>query len=60
MIQRRRRRKNSHHDLEAVEAASFGNLNFTAKALDEVLVNDAVGGSKEGEYVTNEVAFVFV
>jgi len=43
-----------HHDLEAVEAASFGNLDLAAEALDQVLVDDTVRGSKEGENVRDE------
>lgn len=31
-----------HHDLEAVEAARFGNLNLRAETLDEILVDNAV------------------
>ena len=49
-----------HHDLEAVEAAGFGDLHFAAEALDEVLVDDAVGGGEEGEDVGDEEALVVV
>ena len=40
-----------HHDLETVEATSLRNLDFCAEALDEVLVDDAIGGSEEGQNV---------
>ena len=49
-----------HHDLEAIEATSFGNLDFTREALKEVLVNDAVRGSEEGEHVGDEITFIIV
>ena len=38
-----------HHDLEAVEAAGFGDLDLAAEALDKVLVDDAVRGGEESE-----------
>ena len=44
-----------HHHLEAVEAAGLGHLDLSAELLGEVLVDDAVGGSKEGEHVLDEV-----
>ncbi len=31
-----------HHNLETIEAACLGDLDFTAEALDEVLVDNAV------------------
>ena len=31
-----------HHDLETVEASCLGNLDFTAEALDKVLVDNSV------------------
>lgn len=31
-----------HHDLETVEASSFRYLNFTAEALDKILVDNAI------------------
>ena len=40
-----------HHDLEAVEAASFRYLDFRAEALDEVLVDNAIGCCEECEDV---------
>ena len=49
-----------HHDLEAVEASCFRDLNFTTEALDEVLVDDTVGCGEEGEDVGDEEALVVV
>jgi len=49
-----------HHDLETVEAASLGDLHFTAEALDEVLVDNAIRGGKECEYMGDEVALVII
>ena len=45
-------------DLEAVEAAGFGDLDVVHEAASEVLEDDAVGGGEEGEDVLDEVAFV--
>lgn len=47
-----------HHDLEAVKRARFGDLDFTREPLDEVFVDEIVGGGEEGENVGDEVAFV--
>ena len=49
-----------HHDLETVEAACLRNLDFTAEALDEVLVDNAVRGSEESEDVGDEVTLIIV
>ena len=49
-----------HHDLEAVEAARFRDLNFTAEALDEVLIDDTIRRGEEGEHVGDEIALVVV
>lgn len=49
-----------HHDLETVEASSLGDLNLAAETLDQVLVDNAVGGSKEGQDVRDEVLLVIV
>lgn len=49
-----------HHDLEAVEAASLRDLDLTAEALDQVLVDNAVGGGEESQNVRDEVALVLV
>ena len=43
-------------DLEAVEGAGLGDLDFLREAPSEVLKYDAVGGGEEGEDVTDEVA----
>ena len=49
-----------HHDLEAVEASRLRYLYFTAKSLDQVLVDNAVRGSEESEDVGDEKALVVV
>lgn len=49
-----------HHDLETVEASSLGDLNLAAETLDQVLVDNAVRGSKEGQDVRDEVLLVIV
>ncbi len=49
-----------HHDLETVEAASFGGLDFRGESLDEILVNDTVGSGEEGKDVRDEVTLVVV
>ena len=38
-----------HHDLETIEAARLGHLNFIGETLVEVLVDDAVGGCEKSE-----------
>lgn len=40
-----------HHDLEAVEAASFGDLDFAAEALNKILVDYAIRGGEKGKDV---------
>lgn len=49
-----------HHDLEAVEAASLGDLDLAGKALDEILVDDAIRGGEESKDVGDEEALVIV
>ena len=49
-----------HHDLKAVEAACFWDLNLSREAFDEILVDDAVGSSEEGQNVRDEVALIIV
>lgn len=49
-----------HHDLEAVEAASLGDLDLGAESLDKVLVDDAVRGGEESEDVGDEEALIVV
>jgi hypothetical protein len=49
-----------HHDLEAVEASRLGYLHLTGESLDQVLVNNAVGGSEEGEDVGDEEALIVI
>ena len=49
-----------HHDLEAVEAAGLGDLYLAGEALDEVLVDNAIGGGEKGENLRDEEALVVV
>ena len=49
-----------HHDLKAVEASRFGDLHFSGKPLDKVLINDAVRGGEEGQHMRDEVALIVV
>ena len=49
-----------HHDLETVETSCLWYLDFTAEALDEVLVYDPVRCGKEGEDVGDEVFLVVI
>lgn len=49
-----------HHDLETVEATSLGNLDLSAETLDQVFVDDTVGGSEEGKDVGDEVTLIIV
>ena len=49
-----------HHNLKAVEASGLGGLHLGAETLDEVLVDDTVRSSEEGEDVRDEVALVVV
>ena len=49
-----------HHDLKAVEASSLRYLYFAGESLDQVLVDDAIGGCEEGEDVGDEEALVVI
>jgi secreted protein with Ig-like and vWFA domain len=49
-----------HHDLKTVEAAGLGDLNLTAEALQQVLVDNTVGSGEEGQNVGDEVTLVIV
>ena len=49
-----------HHDLETVEAASLGDLYLAGESLEEVLVDDAIGGGEKREDVGDEEALVVV
>lgn len=53
-------RRDSHHDLETVEAPGLCSLNFATEALDEVLVDNAIRRGKEGEDMADEVALIVV
>ncbi len=45
-------------DLEAVETSCFGCCNFGGKVVTQILVDNAVRGSKECKDMGDEVAFV--
>lgn len=49
-----------HHHLEAVEATSFRDLDFSAESLSEVFINDSIGCSEESKNVLNEVSLVVI
>ena len=49
-----------HHDLEAVEAPGFWDLDFIAESLEEILVDDTVRGGKERKDVRNEESFIVI
>ena len=49
-----------HHDLETVEATSLRNLDFTAEALDKVLIDNSVGCSEESKDMGNEVSLIVI
>lgn len=49
-----------HHDLETVETTSLGDLDFSAEALNEVLVDNTVGGGEEGKDMGDEVTLIVV
>ena len=49
-----------HHDLEAIETASLGYLNLTAKAFNQVLIDNSITGCEEGQDMGDEVAFIIV
>jgi hypothetical protein len=49
-----------HHDLKSVEAASLGDLDFSTETLEEVLIDNAIGGCEESKYVRNEVTLIIV
>jgi len=41
--------------LETVEASSFCSLNFIGEPFKQIFVDNAIRGSKEGEYMRDEV-----
>jgi hypothetical protein len=47
-----------HHNLEAIEASSLGCRCFSGKIAAQVLGDDAIRGSKEGENMGDKVAFI--
>ena len=47
-----------HHDLEAVETAGFGYLDFGREVLYKIFIDDGVRTGEEGEDECEEAAFV--
>ena len=47
-------------NLEAIEASCLRNLHFLAKTLNQVFINNAVTGSKEGKNMGNKVPFIIL
>jgi len=46
--------------LEAVETTGFGHLDLSHEPLGKIFEDDAIGGSKEGQYILNEVLLTLV
>ena len=49
-----------HHHLEAIEAASFRNLDLSGEALCQVLQNNSIRGSEEGQYMVDKVLLILL
>lgn len=49
-----------HHNLETIEAASLSSLDLIAETLNQVLVDNTVGGSEEGKNVADEMALIVI
>jgi hypothetical protein len=49
-----------HHNLETVEAASLGDLNFSAEALQKILIDNTIGRSEECKDVRDEVTLIII
>lgn len=49
-----------HHDLESIETPSFGDLDLSAKSLDEILIDNAIRCGEEGEDVGNKPLLVVI
>ncbi len=47
-----------HHNLEVIEALSFGCHHFSGKIAAQILVDDAIGGSKECKNMGDKVVFI--
>ncbi len=47
-----------HRNLEAIEASSFGCCHFGGKIAAQVLIDNAIGGSKECKNMGDKVAFI--
>ena len=45
-------------NLETIETSGFGHGDFSGEVLAEILVDDAIGSSKEGKDMGYEVSFV--
>ena len=49
-----------HHDLETVETTGLRDLDLGAESLNEVLVDDTIGGGEEGKNVRDEILLVVI
>lgn len=49
-----------HHDLETIEAAGLSSLYFVRESLNQIFVDNAIGGGEEREDVRNKVTLVVV
>jgi hypothetical protein len=45
-------------DLEAIETPGFSDLHFLAESLNQILVDDSVGGGEKGKDMRNKVTLV--
>lgn len=51
---------NSHHNLETIEASRFCDLNLVRETLQQVFIDNTVGGGEESQDVGDEVLLVLV
>ena len=49
-----------HHDLETVETSRFGDLDFIAEPFEKILIDNAVGSSKERKNMRNEESLILI
>lgn len=47
-----------HHNLEAIEALGFRDLDFTTETLNEILIDNAIRRGKECKNMRDEVALI--
>lgn len=48
-----------HHHLEAIEAARFGDLNFSGKSLGQIFYHNSIRRCEERQHVLDKVLLVF-